>query len=167
MARNRSTRIVRKAKNLVWTAMLINIDVDTGATPLETNIVQATDWTGKVGFSRATVEAIRGYVFVSGLTNVATPRESRAVIVKDSVEATAVAANPALLGTYVDEDVLWTGGVRSAGLLVGHYIEISVKTKRKITVDDNIKFIVSEEAAASPNGTTYWGILRALINVNS
>ena len=45
----------------------------------------------------------------------------------------------------------------------GQYFEIAIKTKRKMFVADNVRFVVSE--AGSANGVTWFGLLRTLIQV--
>jgi len=167
MAR-RQTRFARKAKNYIWTAVRVDLNADLGATPLQANIVQASDWTAAPGFRRGTLMAVRGWLCAGAgvFTNIA--RDSRALIAKEAAEAPVGSLDPNLVTTYVNEDVLWTGGYNSVSGSTGPvFFDVHVKTKRKITVDDEIRIVVSEALAGAPNGVSWTGILRGLINLNN
>jgi len=170
MARRTARLATRgRERNLVWSAALVNIDVTTGATPLQQIIASATDWTGALGYKRATILSIRGWLMARPFVdNAVQSFESRALIVKTDVDDDVADLNPATLGTYVNEDILWTGGWTARGELDqplgGTHFDIAVKSKRKMSVADNVRFVVSE--AASANGVTWFGTLRTLIKVD-
>ena len=65
MAGRRGRRAFRRGpKNYVWSAVLaIDQTVATGVTAGQ-NIVQAGDWAGAVGFERATLLTVRGWLNV-------------------------------------------------------------------------------------------------------
>ena len=168
MARRRTGKVfTRGPRNYIWTAARIEIDVNTGATPLRATLVQSTDWTQAVGFRRATLLGIRGWLSWRALTASASG-DARAIIMKDATEAAVTAQDPNVITTYVDEDILWTGGYSGppGSTSYGFNEVINVKAKRKITVDDTIRFVVSESLIASPNATRVAGVLRCLLNLS-
>ena len=157
---------VNKVRRLIWTASKIEIDVNTGSTPLEQIIGQITDWSGATGNVPATLMAIRGWLTARPLTTVNQNYLSQGIIVKTDVDDAVAVLDPQLLATYVNEQILWTCGFSYKGEAAtvsttpAHYFDIDVKAKRKLTAGTNIRFVVAQETGAA--ATKWAGLMRCL-----
>ena len=171
MPRSRGIRRAsRKAKQWVWTAARIDLDLNTAATPLGVDLAAGADWRSTTtGYETATLTSIRGWLMASPLDGTATQHISFALITKKSNETAFSAADPNDVTTYVNEDILWTAGYSAPNQseATGIYYSIDVKTKRKLSVNDDIRLIFSEAAAISPQATNWRGLVRCLIQTLS
>ena len=160
-ARRRARAFRRGPKNYVWSAVLIaDQTVGSGAMAGQ-NIVQATDWAGAVGFERATLLTVRGWL---NIVQVGTEvLQWFAVVAKQGADEPALDA--LVVATYVDEDLLWTGGGSFPATGVAQATnkddrEIHIKVKRKLSVDDNITLFVGATAGL----LTFNTVLRGLVD---
>ena len=159
---------MRKAKNYVWTAVRVELDLNTSSPILGADIVTAAEWRS-AGYETATLLAIRGWLSATPLDGTATEHTSMALITKKSNETAFSATDPNVVATYVDEDILWTGGYTAPNQseAISRYFDVNVKTKRRITVNDEIRIVFSETTTISPQATRWVGVLRALVNTLS
>jgi len=103
------------------------------------------------------------------LDGTATRHLSFALITKKSNETTFASTDPNVVGTYVDEDILWTAGYAAPNQseATAMYYEVNVKTKRKINVNDDIRLVFSEANTVSPQNTNWSGLVRCLVQTLS
>ena len=164
----RSSRATRSNRKYIWTAALIEIDTNTGSSPLQAVIANSTDWSAAGGNVPATLIAIRGWLCVRPLTYQAQNNVSEALIVKTDVDDDVGDLDPELVTTYVNESILWTGGysykneAATVSTVQPTYFDINVKAKRKMTAADNVRFVVSQSQGAA--ATKWNGVLRTLFS---
>jgi len=167
--RNRITRAFTKPNNnYVWAVILgegITVPVDTA--PLILDLVADADWTAIAGQKTATVMAIRGWMsFVS--IGVAFSAGKWYCGTQDEDIITGAGISPATVGTYVDEDIMWTGGwdkpavVTDTGLM--HHEVIDIKAKRKIQTATEVRMVLG---ASATNQIAVSVVLRTLLKLNS
>ena len=147
MARKRNgSRASKQRGNLLWTAVLAE-SFDVLAATSTFSIVADGDWQRGVGQSSATLLAIRGYYTVY----------SRGVLQSDFkayiqlVDEDAASEAPVSVGTYVSEDILWTGGFgkgdsSATGSNWFHEI-MNVKAKRRMKNGQEVRFVIRASVA--------------------
>ena len=160
----------RGRRRYTWTAALIEIDVNTGATPLQDIIADSSDYSAAGGAATATLIAMRGYVIATPIANSGQVGQSRALIVKTDADDVVGVLDPILIATYVNEHILWTGGyvgrqeaAATAGAVAGasaQRYDINIKAKRKMTTADNIRFVAGQAQGAT--ATSWFGLIRTL-----
>lgn len=183
--RRSARRFRRGKKEVLWAS--ITFENVTAAVAPGTNsaLVLPSDWvrnTGGGAFQKGCVlERVRGWVDVHA-TGVAvtdttgTGAESvYFVLWKSEEEEDFVANDWSISPSYNDEDVLWTGGAAwsgstnlpAAGVQLQQprhkTLEVDVKSRRKLTSDDQIVF-TAQSAAVVPTAL-YSGVLRALLTL--
>jgi len=154
--------------NYVWAVILgegITVPVDTA--PLILDLVADADWTAIAGQKSATVMAIRGWMsFVS--IGVAFSAGKWYCGTQDEDILTGTGISPGLVGTYVDEDIMWTGGwdkpavVTDVGLM--HNEIIDIKAKRKIKTATEVRMVLG---ASATDQIAVSVVLRTLLKLNS
>jgi len=165
MARRRSRGRSSGAKgaNYVWTAVLPGFGLITAGD--ESLIVAKTDWSNIVGFERATIMTVRGWLsFTSGGTAAADYKWAIVLVDEDVPIQSSLLAD-----FYTDEDILWTGGGRKAltdagdnSWQINH--DVNVKAKRKMTSGQELRIIFDVTATSSIHVV---GVLRALLKKNN
>jgi len=135
----------RDKKQYLWTAVsLQGSNITVGGAPLEANIVEPTDWERQPnGRESATLVSIRGCFSVTAELN--TSGQFKAYIAKYDEDETP-SPNPLSVGTYVDEDILWsTCGQQQASIELwsGQVEQLHVKTKRRISNHDEIRLVLA------------------------
>ena len=163
MSRHRARRSSSKGdKNYVWTAVRINRVI--ALTPSEDLLVTDTDWSADGGQRSATVIAIRGYLTFANVGVAA----AYAQWYMGVADADITPESPDLVDTYVDEDIMYTGGVlKSAAGAAGDNLYstiIDVKAKRKIKTGMNLRLILEASSASEIQVT---GIIRTLLLLNA
>ena len=141
----------------MWTATLSNTTAIANAAVFGDNIVQESDWALGTGFERATLFSIRGWIsIING--DAASTNVNLCIAVQGDSEATVDCANVA---TYVDEDILWTGGYLfdPAEVQPAQFV-IDVKAKRKLSVGQDVSLFIA------PNGGAIFAsfVLRGLVD---
>jgi len=153
-------------KNNIWTSVLTEEEV-VGTTPIENNIVQASDWTpANSGFERGTLLRIRGWLTVTA-SPVTAPIANFFAVIYLTDESNGV-VDFSLLASYQTEDVLWTwGGQFAAGnaaAVEGRDIHreaiIDVKSMRKVTVGQQVRLSV---VADTGSAVSMSGLIRGLM----
>ena len=168
--RSRISRGVRRSKdnNYVWATVLaegVTVPVDTAALILP--IVIDADWTAVAGQKTATIMAVRGWMSFVGIA-VGFESSKWYCGTQDEDVVTGAAINPGAVGTYVDEDIMYTGGwdkpavVTDTGLF--YHEEINIKVKRKIKTATELRMILG---AGSGGRIAVSVVLRALLKLNS
>jgi len=154
-------------KNQVWAALaLVGIVVDD--TPVvSANIVQSLDWVARGGFERATLLRIRGWL--SFTPPVAVPSTIFWCVGRVDNGVGVAALDPTLVATYVNEDILATGGqavavTAAANDLIVPNVDVDIKAMRKISVADEIRLAMRTTGPAAA-GWTVNGVLRALVRI--
>ncbi len=161
----RTRKFSSGGKNYLWAAVLVGQNIPNSPS-FGGKLVQDTDWATHGGQQKATVLAIRGWLATKAVgTSSATAHMF--IGVGDEDEA-ASQASPILAQTYIDEDIMWTGGAsKAAGALsdgdIG-YFEINIKAKRKIRSGQEVR-LVTEASVVSQ--IALHGILRTLLLLNS
>jgi len=133
------------SRNLIWSNVLAqNVLIAAGSTD-ESIICISTDWSAAVGFERATIIGIRGWLAVQ--------RESAGngsvwcAILKQAIAETT--PDPKIIATYNDEDILWTWGTGFESTSTDQMqTMIDVKVKRKIDVNTKIVLLVGAVGAS-------------------
>ena len=141
MARRPNKRVVKRRGDYVWTALHLGSTVLSSVHDGEP-IVQASDWVTANNTEKATLMSIRGWIAL-GHTSGNVARATLAIIKHDADQVpTHAGLDPALVTTYVDEDILWTGGSQGvSSSLTVQYHDINVKAKRKLDGDVDISII--------------------------
>ena len=145
MRRGSSIRASRGPKNNVWTVVQAEAQVQTNTT-VEAVIVAPTDWSGVagLGLERATLLRVRGWLSAApAVEDVSTGGIFFVIYV---VDEDAALVNPLDVSTYVNEDVLWTGGAQFAGqgaLAIetrpSVEWEVDIKAMRKLTSGQEVR----------------------------
>jgi len=164
----RSRVSVGRSKRYIWTAAIVELDTNSGATPLQAIIANSTDYSAAGGNVTATLIAIRGWLCARPLVYAPQNTVSEALIVKTDVDDDVGDLDPANVATYVNESILWTAGfsakleAATVGILGPTYFDVNIKAKRKMTAADNVRFVCSQSQGA---GSTKWtGVLRSLFS---
>ena len=161
----------------IWTAVL-GIDILSTILVQSANIVEDGDWSVSAGRQGATLIAIRGWWGcqhdpVGGA-------ESNTVIglaieVQDEdIGAASATQDPLVVGTLIDEDILWTGGWATGFLLFASGVgsvytastppmQFDVKAKRKLKTGSQVRIVHS---AVTDNEIKVNFSIRALLKVN-
>ena len=163
MSKHRARRSSSRGdKNYVWTAVRVNRVLGLVAT--EDLLVTDTDWSADGGQRSATVIAIRGYLTFANVGAAAAYGQWYMGV----ADADIVPESPDLVDTYVDEDIMWTGGVlKSAAGADGDNlltVDVDVKAKRKIKTGMNLRLIME---ASSASEIQVSGIIRTLLLLNA
>jgi len=165
MAR-RATRAFKGkgGKNYLWTVVLFDDLMST--TPEKVPLVADSDWVGAAGQPSATVVAIRGYIMSSAASSTS-ETIGRWYIGKLDKDI-ALPANPATADTYVDEDIMYTGGVNKGlgaveSRMLSHEI-IDIGAKRRIKGGMEIVLVHRADVVAHINIV---GCLRTLLLLNA
>jgi len=156
-------RASRRKGNYLWTAVLAEQIPLTAAT-LAFVIVADGDWQRSSGQSRATLLSIRGYYTIFNVGVLASDFKAYIQVVDEDAPSEA----PISVGTYVSEDIMWTGGFSKAassqsGATFHHEI-MNVKAKRKIRTGQECRMVVRASV------TSEWQIslvLRGLLKLDA
>jgi len=154
-------------RNKVWTALSLEEDLVT-ITPQADNLVEEADWSNVAGMEHATLLAIRGWICAT-FASAANPVSLMQALIMIDDEIPPADTSPRDVGIYVNEQILWTGGVAYPKLRsdVGNGFstvwDINVKAKRKITSGDAIRYI---RGANIDNNVEVNCVLRALLLVS-
>ena len=160
MAR-RSRGASAKGKSLVWTSVA-TANEDVSDATQELDIVQSADWNVAAGRKSATLLSIRGYITMRR----ALANRSDVLMYIAKYDEDETSASPLLASTYVDEDILWTGGYSNPpGGNIPYTMEINIKAKRRISSGDDIRLVFIEDGVTNTMFLTC--VLRALINTNN
>ncbi len=163
-ARRRNSRGARTKKNWTWAAALIGNNTPIAAAAFDqTTLFEGADFQGgSTGQQSATVTRIIGWM--SWVINSAADTTVFAVILKlDENDLATGDFDPTSIVTYVDEDVLWTGGFQwEASSIDGQLVRIDIPTKRKIERGKQIRLIV--KATGGP--ILISGVIRTLASKN-
>ena len=168
MPKRRFTRGTRTVKNNVWTAVLAQELPMAASTQLELNVAQPSDWAFGVG-QRATLLTVRGYLSICGSNDDTVKVEGAVLWYIAPVDADIPTAQaPQTVGTYVEEDILSTGGhifenynpaVSSPGRATRNW-DINVKTMRKLPPDMTVRFVLANRTSGEVKVTA---VMRALL----
>ncbi len=164
MARRKTKRFSGAGgKNYLWTVVLFDDAMST--TTEKVPLVADSDWVGAAGQPSATVIAIRGYMaFRSLSTSASGDKWYIGKLDKD----VAAPANPEVADTYVDEDIMYTGGcAKSTGTAAAvqlYHEMIDIKAKRRIK--GGMELILAHRATVSSQ-IQVTGVLRTLLLLNA
>ncbi len=127
-------RFARQKGSRIWTSVMFSANQALADGVAQQAIIATQgDWSSATGDVGVTLLTIRGYISV--VTNAAADMSCQWWI--GTVDADVVGANsqlnPAAVATYVDEDVLLTGGYQwEASSTEGHMWDVNVRTMRKL-----------------------------------
>ena len=160
MANRRSRSFVRGKKNYTWTS--IRIGSSLGTTIANFAIVNDADWVAAAGQQGGTILAIRGWFDIVGT---GTADSNTHMYIGTVDEDVTTFADPNSAATYVDEDIMWTGGAGKGGMsaIEGQPIarfDIDIKAKRKIKAGTSL---ILSATCNVDDDTRIIGILRTLI----
>jgi len=168
MARRHANRAVsrRGPKNNLWTVVKPSISLASGLTS-EISIVQDSDWERGASLEHATVLRVRGWMGM--LTKIATGVSGTGVIFAYIAVQSEDAASDsaALVGTYADNDILWTGGwhlpfTEDLATQLAWNFTIDVKSMRKIHTGQELRLVVTN---SNPGALAITGVVRALLRI--
>jgi len=148
MARKRNgSRASKQRGNLLWTAVLGTASDITAATSTFA-IVADGDWQRGSGQSSATLLAIRGYMTIYSIGVL----ESDVKAYIQLVDEDAASEAPVSVGTYVSEDILWTGGfAKGDSSATGsnfHHEVFNVKAKRRMKNGQEVRLVIRASVAS-------------------
>ena len=151
-------------KNQLWTAVLFNGAPVSDSPAIEGGIVEPADWSSAAGFEKATLLRIRGWLSIVPVASSASAGTCFIAIYKVDADDPVRAFDNVV--EYVDEDVIWTGGVSWTAAtatpdLVPKTLVVDVKSMRKIDVAQEIR--VSFVCGAVNDDCLVSGVLRALV----
>ena len=164
MARARGARRVRKSGSMIWTAVMRGPNSAlAAATQVATDIVIASDYQGAgTGQEEATLLSVRGYISV--VTDAATDGAFQwliATVDEDTVDTAAEMA-PGTVNTYVDEDILMTGGYQFEASFTEPYTwDVHVKSMRKLKRGRDVRLFM----LANTTAVRVTSLLRGLLKV--
>ncbi len=150
-------------KNQVWANVLLNGVAVDDSPVIGSNIVQSSDWALGNAAERATLLRIRGALVVrKGVSLAATEMMACIVVMDEDIASGAV--EPWLIGTYADEDVLWTATIATPATGAsdgwsGH-IPVDVKAMRRITSGQDVRILLQTNATVN---VVVSGLLRGLV----
>ncbi len=137
-----------------WTTVLaVDTEITTGAST-SCSIVQDSDWVPAGGTSKATLKRIRGWL--SCITKDVTGSFAQSIVMCyiGLFDEDDTPPPPQSVSTYVDEDILWTGG----GVLaftdtgtVGRSVDFDLdsKAQRRMRNGQTLSLVVQNVSAAS------------------
>ncbi len=153
-------------KNFVWSTVLMDENGIAAGITQSFPLVLDEDWSGAGGQERATILRIRGWLSVHNKTTTGIRPEGAwfAYITVQDEDAAAAAAD--LPSTYVDEDILWTGGgvfTATDTNATGHVTDllVDVKAMRKIRIGQVCRLVITNVSGGDLENS---GVLRALLN---
>jgi len=169
--RHRGVRRGSRSKGeYIWAAVVAD-EVSVTATPQGLPLVITGDFANIGGQKTGiTLLAIRGWYSLTSVAS-ASPESFFAAIIKHDEDAdlTAVENDPATVGFYVDEDILWTGGwlngamTTDIGIRPTYHELIDVKARRKLKSGENISIQLVTNGGG--NAVDISGVWRALLKV--
>ena len=161
------SRSSRAKGKYIWTVVFLEA-FNVPATPVGADICIGTDFAAHSGREGCTLMAIRGWLSFCAQAGTGQDVLSAFIAVVDEDESSVGASlDPALVGTYTDEDILWTGGfskgpaTTDVGFGPTFTEQINIKARRKIHTGQEVRLqltTMNDEIQAS-------GILRALLKV--
>jgi len=169
MARKRGgshSRAVRRKGNKIWTANLF-AELDPLSTVLSADMVVKGDF---APFKQITMRTVRGWLHLMPFTGSTLDDTVFMMIcvVDEDIASTSPTLDPTVVSTYIDEDILWTGGATtvhdSNGVLIGsggHFFDINVKTDRIIQEGQKLRFVYSNLDGTGEQMLS--GVLRTLL----
>ena len=163
-SRARFARSSRAKGKYIWSSILLE-NFNVPVTPAGADIVIGTDFAAHSGREGVTLMAIRGWLAYTAQAGTSNDTLMEFIGVFDEDEATAT-IDPALAGTYVDEDILWTGGwfkqtATDIGSRQGGFEQINVKARRKIHTGQEVRLIMT----TTNDQIQISGVLRGLLKV--
>ena len=111
--------------------------------------------------------AIRGWLSCTAQTGTGGDTITMFIAVVDEDESpTGASLDPALAGSYIDEDILWTGGwtkqeATNSGSRASHWQEINIKARRKLHTGQAIRW----QMTTTNDEIQVSGVMRALLKV--
>ena len=172
MSRSRSFRGARRSsgpKNNIWTSVLAAGSSIAAAAIPNFNIVQGTDWErSAAGKEIGTLLSIRGYLTVQNQLIDEALGSGQLMAYIGKFDAGEGVINPGVVGTYVAEDILWTGGkampaVAAADHWDGWHVEFNVKAMRRISSGEEIRLVIANQSANAVQATM---VIRGLIRAS-
>jgi len=130
-----------------WTSILALEVALVAGSNTQFDVVNDTDWVPSSGTAKATLLRIRGWLnMVSKVGSGSFAGGALFAYIGVFDEDTASpAAN--LVSTYVDEDILWTGGVQfpflDSGAADAYRLDVDVKAQRKIRNGEEVRLVVT------------------------
>lgn len=123
-------------KNQIWTGILKTNTALADPAQDNGNIVQFSDWTGAIGFERATVKTIRGTITVRNTEAVT----GSAMFAIWKINQSETVPNINSINSYIDEDVLWTWSAMftSSATSQVQAERVNIQTMRRIDVNSLI-----------------------------
>jgi len=152
----------RNQSNLVWAAIQTTQSLITTATAAFP-IIAGSDWFGAAaGRGSAMLMSIRGWISLGSVGGTAT---TIAMAIVKADKDTSL-NSPLDVATYVEDDILWTGGWNKPASATEPFMnfDVNVKAKRKISSDDEIFLVID---AADTNVTEISLVLRGLLKLNN
>jgi len=174
VAARRFNRRASAAKHgdLVWITTVIAASI-LEATPLDIGlIVIPSDWGNQVGFDRATLMGIRGWLSWAQQA-AATAADATGAYMAVYMTDAAVAVNsmdPSTATEYSDFDVIWTDGFSlsqttgTAGPFPARQLDL--KAKRKLTSTSSIRLAASVDSDTATPRVSFNGVFRALLKLS-
>jgi len=146
-------------KNYVWTS--IRIGSSLGTTITQFQLINDADWVGAAGQPSATIVGVRGWFDIVGSGVV---DSNTFLYIGTQDEDISTFASPNAAATYVNEDIMWTGGCgKGVAAIEGQPLKsfvIDIKAKRKIKGGTNL--IMNAECNVD-NDVRIIGIIRCLL----
>jgi len=161
---------VKRHKDLIWvTTSWQSSLVETPGIDI-VDVVIPSDWATVAGFDRATLLACRGWWGVAQ-TAAGTATDIPGVWVALYVcgsDSPANTMDPFLAQSYVDYDVLWTGGyIGEASTRAQPPMDFQVKTRRKITSGQEVRMAATVPVDTATPRFNLGGVVRALLQLDT
>jgi len=170
--RARVRRFAKRNRDLIWITTIVQASV-LESTPIDAALlVIPGDWSGgNVGFDRATVLGIRGWLNISQAT-VGTSADATGAYAAIYLTDAAVATNsmdPSDAAEYAIFDVLYTDGVCINATSAGpaETRQVNVKARRKITSAQSVRLAFSLDADTASPRCNINGVLRTLLQLDA
>jgi len=159
------TKATRKSGGMIWTANVFN-ELDPLATNTGVALVAAADI---APFKGLVMQTIRGWIHVAPITGSVLDDTLWMFIgkVDEDTGLTSSTLLPDVADTYVDEDIVWTGGAvttHGVGTVVGgagHWFDVHVKVKRKIRDGQELRLNFANNQGTGEQLLS--GVLRTLL----
>jgi len=170
--RTRVRRFAKRNRDLIWVTTLVQASV-LESTPIDAALlVIPGDWSGgNVGFDRATLLGIRGWLNISQVT-VGTSADATGCYAAIYLTDASVAANamdPSDAADYAIFDTLYTDGsaINATSAGPADSKQINIKARRKITSAQSIRLAFALDADTASPRANINGVLRSLLQLDA
>ncbi len=166
--RGRSSRGAKARGLNTWTTVLGEDVTLTAGGSVSFDIVADSDWVPAAGTARATLMRTRGWFDIINKDTSGSFAGGSVFMYVGVFDEDVASPAASLVSTYVDEDVLWTGGgqfpFQESGAAMSLHKHIDIKSQRKLTTGSEVRVVITNAMVVSIEMSF---VLRALLRRGS